>query len=87
VGQRKSLFERQSSQAQASIPCLGRPRKRCILADMEKAKFQPNGCAGFLWFGGWLFTIGYLRLTFWKGVLAILLWAYYLGAHFSSIAR
>lgn len=23
---------------------------------------------------GWLLTIGYLHLTFWKGVLAILLW-------------
>jgi len=26
-------------------------------------------------------------LTFWKGVLAILLWPYYLGAHFSSLLR
>jgi len=54
---------------------------------MEKIKVQPNSCVGFLWFGGWIFTIGYLHLSFWKGVLAILLWAYFLGAHFSGMPR
>jgi len=34
---------------------------------------------GTLWFIGWLFTIGYLRLTFLKGVLALIIWPYYLG--------
>lgn len=29
---------------------------------------------------GWLFTIGYLKLSFWQGVLALAIWAYYLGA-------
>jgi uncharacterized membrane protein len=32
-----------------------------------------------------LFTIGFLHLTFWKGVLAIVLWPYYLGVHFSLL--
>lgn len=54
---------------------------------MEKIKIQPHSCVGFLWFGGWLFTVGYLHLTFWKGVLAILMWAYFLGAHFSPLPR
>jgi hypothetical protein len=31
---------------------------------------------------GWLFTIGFLKLTFWKGVLAVCIWPYYLGAFF-----
>jgi uncharacterized membrane protein len=35
---------------------------------------------GPLWVMGWLFAIGYLKLSFWKGVLAIVLWPYYLGA-------
>lgn len=35
---------------------------------------------GPLWVMGWLFTIGYLRLSFWNGVLAIVLWPYDLGA-------
>jgi hypothetical protein len=35
---------------------------------------------GIVWFIGWLFTIGYLNLTFWPGVLALVIWPYYLGA-------
>ncbi len=41
-----------------------------------------GSAAGSVWFIGWLFTIGYLRLAFWKGVLAIVVWPYYLGAFF-----
>lgn len=33
-----------------------------------------------LWLIGWLFTIGYLHPTFWKAVLAILIWPYLLGS-------
>jgi len=36
---------------------------------------------------GWLFTIGFLELTFWKGVLALLLWPYYLGEFFKPIEK
>lgn len=35
---------------------------------------------GPIWLIGWLFTIGYLHLPFFgKGVLALLIWPYYLG--------
>jgi hypothetical protein len=37
---------------------------------------------GSVLFIGWLFTIGFLRLAFWKGVLALFVWPYYLGAFF-----
>lgn len=37
---------------------------------------------GSLWGIGWLFTIGYLRLKFWKSVWAIIVWPYYIGKHF-----
>jgi len=33
-----------------------------------------------VWAIGWLFTIGFAKLTFWKGLLALLIWPYYLGA-------
>ena len=39
---------------------------------------------GALWPVGWLFTIGFLKLGFWKGVLALLLWPYYLGVRFGG---
>src|SRR5713101_7874128 len=37
---------------------------------------------GLVCISAWLFTIGLLHLTFWKGVLAIVLWPYYLGVLF-----
>ncbi len=49
----------------------------------QKIKTRHEPCLGLLWGAGWLFTIGFLRLTFGKGVLAIVIWPYYLGAHFS----
>ena len=39
---------------------------------------------GALWFIGWLFTIGYLKLGFWKGVLGLCIWPFYLGRHFAA---
>jgi hypothetical protein len=35
--------------------------------------------AGMLWFGGWMFAIGIAQLTFWKAVLALVVWPYFLG--------
>ncbi len=35
--------------------------------------------SGQLWFAGWLFTIGFAGLHFWQGVLAVVLWPYFLG--------
>lgn len=35
--------------------------------------------AGGIWFIGWLFTIGFVKLAFWKAVLGLVIWPYYLG--------
>jgi hypothetical protein len=48
-----------------------------------KIKIEQHSFMGMVWFGMWLFTIGYLDLTFWQGVLAIVIWPYYLGATFA----
>jgi hypothetical protein len=37
------------------------------------------------WFAGWLFTIAFAKLIWWKAVLALLLWPYYLGAVISVV--
>lgn len=50
---------------------------------MERIKIEQHSSIGLLWFVGWLFTIGYLDLGFWRGVLAIIVWPYFLGAHFA----
>ncbi len=39
-----------------------------------------TGACGSIWFVGWLFTIGYVHLSFWKAVLALVIWPYFLGA-------
>lgn len=38
-----------------------------------------GGLAGVIWFGGWLFTIGYASLVWWKIILGIVVWPLYLG--------
>lgn len=35
---------------------------------------------GSFWFVGWLFTIGFVKLTFWKAVLGLVVWPYFLGS-------
>ena len=51
---------------------------------MSKIKIQQESGLGFLWFVGWLFTIGFLQLSFGRGLLAILVWPYYIGAYFNA---
>jgi hypothetical protein len=46
---------------------------------MEKIHIEQHSSAGLAWIAGWLFTIGFLKLTFWNGVLAVVLWPYYIG--------
>ena len=50
---------------------------------MQKIKIEQHTFIGTVWFAAWLFTIGFLHLSFWKGVLALVLWPYYLGANFA----
>jgi hypothetical protein len=50
----------------------------------KDAKREPRAApsshlAGMLWFGGWLFTTGFLKLVWWKIALALVLWPYFLG--------
>lgn len=51
----------------------------------ERIRIEQHSKAGMLWFAAWLFTIGLLDLTFWKGVLALVMWPYYLGVTFGPL--
>jgi hypothetical protein len=51
---------------------------------MEKVKVV-NGIGGTVWLIGWLFTIGYLKLGFWPGALALLIWPYNIGAAIAGL--
>ena len=50
-------------------------------------RVDQNAFAGCFWFFAWLFTIGYLHLHFWRGLLALVIWPYYIGAHVSTMIR
>lgn len=50
----------------------------------QRIRIDQHSAIGMLWFGGWWFTIGWLHLTFWKAVLGLLIWPYYLGVAVST---
>jgi len=47
-------------------------------------KVEVAGIMGPIWFMGWLFTIGFLKLTFFQGLLALIIWPYYIGDFLSK---
>lgn len=52
---------------------------------MDKIKIEQHTFSGAMWLIGWLFSIGFIHLTFWKGVLALIIWPYYLGVNISAL--
>lgn len=53
--------------------------------DKQRIRIEQHGGVGLIWFGGWLFTIGYLDLAFWKGLIALVIWPYYMGAELAAV--
>ncbi len=51
---------------------------------MSATNVTVQSSLGMIWFIGWLFTLGYLQLGFFKGLLALLLWPYYMGVAFAA---
>lgn len=54
------------------------------MESVEKSKAQSiyvnaTSSLGILWLIGWLFTISFAKLVWWKAALGILLWPYFLG--------
>jgi len=52
---------------------------------MDRIHVEQHSSLGLLWAAGWLFTLGYLQLGFWKGVLAIIVWPYFIGAAVTAL--
>ena len=51
----------------------------------EKTWPIQSSCTGLVWIAGWLFTIGYLKLAFWPGALAFLIWPYDIGVALAAL--
>ncbi len=58
-----------------------------LCKNAPKIRIEQHSLAGCLWFAAWLFTIGYLHLSFWRGVFAIVVWPYFIGTHASGLIR
>ena len=56
-------------------------------AEKMKIRIEQHTFMGSVWIGAWLFTIAFLHLGFWKGVLGILLWPCYLGVQYCAFTR
>ena len=52
---------------------------------MDKIKVEYHTFTGGMWLAGWLFTLGFSHLAFWQGVLALVIWPYYLGDTLSIV--
>jgi len=50
----------------------------------NKVKVVRHGGPGIIWVIGWLFTVGFLKQGFWTGALALIIWPWFLGAHFAE---
>jgi len=57
------------------------------MSENKKNRTVHSSDFGIIWLVGWLFSIGFLKLAFWKAVLAILIWPYYLGDTLSQFLQ
>ncbi len=46
----------------------------------RRTNVETASIVGPIWYIGWLFTIALAKLSFWKAVLALIIWPYYLGS-------
>lgn len=46
---------------------------------MARNKVSGGSMAGAIWFAGWLFTLGFAQLVWWKAILGLVVWPYYLA--------
>jgi hypothetical protein len=49
-----------------------------------KSNAAAGPAAGVIWFIGWLFTIGFVHLVWWKIILGIVVWPWFLGVHLAG---
>lgn len=61
------------------VAAVSRPPKSVDLVSCPRSSVLSSPFGGMAWFAGWLFTIGFAPLGFWKAVLALILWPYFLG--------
>ena len=51
----------------------------------QRIKIDQGGLGFGLWMVGWLFTIGFLDLGFWRGFLGLFGWPVFLGTRIAEL--
>jgi len=51
----------------------------------QRIKIDQGGLGFGLWMVGWLFTIGFLDLGFWRGFLGLFVWPVFLGTRIAEL--
>lgn len=71
--------------AQGCTNCNGQGCGMCCGGKWKHKRWarHAGGNCGGLWVVGWMFTIAFLKLSFWKSLLAIIVWPYFLGGFFA----
>jgi hypothetical protein len=55
-------------------------RNEIEMRENKTVRVNANGAlAGTTWFAGWLFTIGFAKLVWWKALLGLVAWPYFLA--------
>lgn len=54
---------------------------------MERIRVEQHSFTGGAWIVGWLFTLGFLHLGFWRGLFALVIWPYYVGDKVSALVH
>jgi hypothetical protein len=52
----------------------------------DKIRIDQHSSLGMLWVVGWLFTVGLLKFGFFKGLLALFVWPYFIGVLLAPMA-
>lgn len=69
------------------MECEGAEKTEKAEKNIQKIRIEQHSLTGSLWFAAWLFTIGYLHLSFWKSVFALVIWPFFIGGHVSALVR
>ncbi len=46
----------------------------------KNVRVSSGSTAGMFWCAGWMFTVAFARLIWWKALLALVIWPWYLGS-------
>lgn len=53
--------------------------KTVVKPEVKHVHHHGGGAAGGMWFAGWLFFLAFTQPIWWKALIGLVIWPYYLG--------